>query len=104
MTTATIKLTAAITLGGGIAKAGEIIEVSEENAKALILRGKAELATAADEDDGDDFPDLSKMNKVKLLEIAAQAGLTDITEANNKAEIVAAIEGAMKAKSAEAGE
>lgn len=49
MKTATIKLTAAITLGGGIAKAGEIIEVSEEAAKSLMLRGKAELATAADE-------------------------------------------------------
>lgn len=49
MKTATIKLTAAITLGGGIAKAGDIIEVPEDAAKNLLQRGKAELATAADE-------------------------------------------------------
>lgn len=49
MKTATIKLTAAIVVDGKIAKAGSIIEAPEDHAKALILRGKAELATAADE-------------------------------------------------------
>jgi hypothetical protein len=49
MKTATIKLTAAIVVDGKIAKAGSIIEVPEDAAKGLILRGKAELATAADE-------------------------------------------------------
>ncbi|WOH61911.1 hypothetical protein [Bradyrhizobium sp. BWC-3-1] len=49
MKTANIKLTAAIVVDGKIAKAGSIIEAPEDHAKGLILRGKAELATVADE-------------------------------------------------------
>lgn len=64
MKTATIKLTAAIVVDGKIAKAGTIIDAPEDAAKGLILRGKAELATAADEPaeevetetEGDDKP------------------------------------------------
>lgn len=50
MKTATVKLTAAITVDGEIAKAGTILEnIPEDRAKNLILRGRAELATASDE-------------------------------------------------------
>jgi len=50
MKTATIKLTAAIVVDGKIAKAGKVLlDVPEENAKGLLLRGKAVLATDADE-------------------------------------------------------
>jgi hypothetical protein len=95
-----IKLTSAIGIGGILYRAGSVIEVSDEAAKDLLRRGKGELATAADEEEyeegGDDFPDLSKMSKAKLLEIAASGGLTDITDANTKAEIIAAIEAAVQ--------
>jgi hypothetical protein len=66
MKTATIKLTAAIVVDGKIAKAGTVLEgIPEDAAKALLNRGKAELATAADqpaeeveaeETEGDDKP------------------------------------------------
>lgn len=50
MKTANIKLTAAIVVDGKIAKAGTVLlDVPEDHAKGLLNRGKAELATAADE-------------------------------------------------------
>jgi hypothetical protein len=50
MKTANIKLTAAIVVDGKIAKAGSVLlDVPEENAKGLLNRGKAVLATEADE-------------------------------------------------------
>jgi hypothetical protein len=49
MTTVNLKLTAAIAIGGEIIHAGEIIEVSQEAAKNLLHRGKAELATGEDD-------------------------------------------------------
>jgi len=39
-----LKLTSAIAIGGAIVKAGEVIEVSETEAKSLLHRGKAVLA------------------------------------------------------------
>lgn len=49
MKTATIKLTAAIAIEGNIVRAGEIITVPEVAAKNLMHRGRAVLATEADE-------------------------------------------------------
>jgi hypothetical protein len=50
MKTANIKLTAAIVVDGTIAPAGKVLlDVPEDHAKGLLLRGKAVLATAADE-------------------------------------------------------
>ena len=43
-----LKVSSAFMVGGHIAKAGEIVEVSEGEAKDLLQRGKATLATAAD--------------------------------------------------------
>lgn len=43
-----LKVSSAFTVGGRIAKAGEIVEVSEGAAKDLLHRGKATLATSAD--------------------------------------------------------
>lgn len=101
MQTAILKLTSAIAIAGVICKAGDIVEVPEQAAKNLLHRGKAVLATADDEgggsDEGDDkrdAPDLSKLNKAQLLEAAAAAGVTDVTDQNTKAEILAAIEAA----------
>lgn len=50
MKTANIKLTAAIVVDGKIAKAGSVLlDVPEDHAKGLLNRGKAVLATDADE-------------------------------------------------------
>lgn len=43
-----LKVSSAFMVGGHIAKSGEIVEVSEGEAKDLLQRGKATLATAAD--------------------------------------------------------
>lgn len=43
-----LKVSSAFLVGGTIAKAGEIVEVSESEAKDLLQRGKATLTTAAD--------------------------------------------------------
>lgn len=41
----TLKLTSAVALGGSIRKAGALVEVSEPDARNLLDRGKAVLAT-----------------------------------------------------------
>jgi hypothetical protein len=43
-----LKLTSAIAVGGDILRAGHIIEMVEHEAKDLLRRGKAVLATLAD--------------------------------------------------------
>lgn len=48
-TTATVKLTAAVGIAGELVRAGTIVTIPEEAAKNLLHRGKAELATEADE-------------------------------------------------------
>lgn len=48
MKTIWLKVTSAIVVGGEIAAPGELVEVTESEAKNLLHRGKAELATAED--------------------------------------------------------
>lgn len=43
-----LKVSSAFTVDGVIAKAGEIVEVLEDDAKSLLNRGKAVLAEAED--------------------------------------------------------
>ena len=43
-----LKVSSAFLVGGEIAKTGEIVEVTESEAKDLLQRGKATLATASD--------------------------------------------------------
>lgn len=43
-----LKVSSAFMVDGQIAKAGDIVEVSEGDAKDLLHRGKATLATASD--------------------------------------------------------
>lgn len=47
--TVTLKLTAAIAVEGKLLKRNQLVEVSEQEAQSLLRRGKAELATSADE-------------------------------------------------------
>ena len=43
-----VKLTASLSIAGVIKEIGHILEVTEEEAKALLHRGVAEVATEAD--------------------------------------------------------
>lgn len=58
--TVMLKVTSAFLVGGEVARNGEVVEVTTAEAKDLLHRGKAVLATAADEpklaaqDAGDD--------------------------------------------------
>lgn len=83
----TLKLTAAIVIDGEICKAGELVELSEVEARNLLSRGKAELhgMTEADE------IDLSKLNKTALQELAKSLEI-EFTDADTKAQLIAAIE------------
>lgn len=91
-----LKLTSAIVVDGGIVKAGQLVELSGPEAKNLLSRGKAVLATADDGYHGDDEDetsgvDLSKLNKTQLQEIAKGHGV-DFEESTTKAQLIAAIE------------
>lgn len=44
----TLKVTSAFTIGGDIARPGELVEVTVSEAKDLLQRGKAVLAVEAD--------------------------------------------------------
>lgn len=48
MNTVTLKLTAAIVVAGQVLRPGSLVEVTESEAKDLLRRGKAVVATAAD--------------------------------------------------------
>lgn len=60
METVMLKVTSAFFIGGRMARQGDVVEVPTADAKHLLHRGKAVLATAADEpklaaqDAGDD--------------------------------------------------
>lgn len=91
-----LKLTSAIGIDGNVCRAGSIVEVSELEAKNLLSRGKAVLATEADGvpvpgEAEDLLPDFSKMNKAELLQFCA-ANDIQADEGMTKAEILAAIE------------
>ncbi len=47
--TVMLKVTSAFLVGGDVARSGEVVEVTTAEAKDLLHRGKAVLATAADE-------------------------------------------------------
>lgn len=97
-------ITSAIVIDGAIAKAGSLVEVSDTEARNLLHRGKARVAT--DEDAakaGIDLPadaaegpqvDLFKLTKAELLKAAQEGGLITLSDSNTKAEIIAAIQAA----------
>jgi hypothetical protein len=110
-------LTSAIAIDGELVRAGSLVEVSELEAKNLLHRGKARLATEADGapalevdeiegdsptdddetegdeltgDDGVNEVNLDRLNKTQLIELATQLGIEpgEMT----KAQLVEAIE------------
>lgn len=90
-------LTSAIVVDGGIVKAGQLVELSEPEAKNLLSRGKARLATADDGYEGADNDgetsgvDLSRLNKTQLQEIAKGHEIA-FEDSTTKAQLIAAIE------------
>lgn len=89
-----LKLAGAVAIDGQISRAGSLIEVSEMEAKNLLHRGKAVLATAEDgveqHEDEDQGEDLSKLNKAELLEHAKGLGV-EVSDGMTKAQIIDAI-------------
>lgn len=100
-----LKLTSAIAFGGVISKAGDLVEVSENEAKNLLHRGKAVLATAEDgvEQPEDGGEDLSKLNKDRLLLLAKERGV-EIGSGATKPQIIEAIQAAAAADGEKKGE
>lgn len=88
-------LTSAIVVDGGIVKAGQMVELSEPEAKNLLSRGKARLATADDGYEGSDDEssgvDLSKLKKAQLQEIAKGHEI-EFDDKTTVAQLIAAIE------------
>lgn len=89
-------LTSAIAIEGNICRAGALIEVSEREAKNLLARGKARLATvddgAPEHDEESEQDDLSKLNKAALLELAKSEEIEG-ADSMTKAELIEALQG-----------
>jgi hypothetical protein len=91
-----LKLTSAIVVDGEIVRAGSLVELPEPEAKNLLSRGKAVLATSADGYNGGDDDDetsgvgLSRLNKTQLQEIAKGHGI-EFEDSTTKAQLIAAI-------------
>lgn len=89
-----LKLTSALVISGVVCRAGELVEVSELEAKNFLARGKAELATEEDgiddEQDDPNFDEHSKLNKEQLLAKASELGV-EIGSGATKAQIIEAI-------------
>lgn len=88
-------LTSALVIDGGICRAGSLVEVSEQEAKNFLSRGKARLATADDgapveETEAQDV-DVSRMNKAQLLQFC-EANQIEADDGMTKAQILEAIE------------
>lgn len=90
-----LKLTSAVAIDGQISRAGSLIEVSEAEAKNLLHRGKAVLATIEDgvdqHEDEDQGEDLGKLNKTQLLDLAKEQGV-EVADGMTKAQIIEAIQ------------
>lgn len=89
--TVILKITSAIAVKGVVVRPGQLIEMTNAEAINLLQRGKAELATEADEVKEDAPVDLSKLSKAQLVEAAAALGI-DLKDSDTKAAIISAIE------------
>lgn len=96
-----LKVTSAVGVDGQVVPASKpgkpsIIEVSELEAKNLLQRGKAVLATVEDgapepeADEQEAAEDLTKLNKAQLIELAIEMDIDHGTM--SKAELITAIE------------
>lgn len=90
-----IKLTSAIAISGAIAKAGEVVEVTELEAKNLLARGKGKLNDEQPADDDD--LDIEKMTKDQLIDMADQLEIEGAAKMT-KAQLIEAITAAGETK------
>ena len=90
-----IKLTSAIAIAGAIAKAGEVVEVTELEAKNLLARGKGKLNDEQPAD-ADDL-DIEKMTKDQLVDLADQMEIEGAAKMT-KAQLIEAITAAGETK------
>lgn len=89
-----IKLTAAVVIGGEIARAKSSVIVDEATAKDLLRRGKGTLVAGHDDQaDADSDVDLASLNKAQLVDVAEQLGIEGAANMT-KAGIIEAIEAA----------
>lgn len=86
-----LKLTSAIAMDGEIIKAGDLVEVTEKEAKNLLHRGKGVLAGEKElEQSAANLADLTVEALRKIADDAGVEGYRDL----KKAELIAAIEAA----------
>ena len=90
-----IKLTSAIAIAGAIAKAGEVVEVTELEAKNLLARGKGKLNE--EQPAHDDDLDIEKMTKDQLVDLAEQLEIEGAAKMT-KAQLIEAITAAGETK------
>lgn len=83
-----VRVTSAIGIGGKIHKQGTVLRLDEAVAKPLLARGKVEIPKNSD--DG-----LSNKTRAELEAFAAEKEI-DVSEAKNKAEVLALIEAALE--------
>lgn len=83
-----IKLTSAIAIAGVIAKAGEVVEVTELEAKNLLARGKGKLND--EQPLHEDDLDIEKMTKDQLVALADQLEIEGAAKMT-KAQLIEAI-------------
>lgn len=88
-----IKLTSAIAIAGAVAKAGEVVEVTELEAKNLLARGKGKL----NEEQPSDDVAIEKMTKDQLVDLADQLEIEGAAKMN-KAQLIEAITAAGETK------
>ena len=94
-----LALTSALVIDGEVVRAGNLVEVSEAEAKNFLHRGKARLATAEDgvpETAAEVETNLGKMTKAQLLDFAGTNQLCEVSDSMTKADILAAIEASLE--------
>lgn len=84
-----LKVSSAFLVGGQLAKAGEIVEVTGTEAKDLLARGKATVATVADSPEDQEQEQEQHQDEVQQPEGEAVAEAAAETEAEAPAEAVA---------------
>lgn len=75
-----LKVSSAFLVGGQLAKAGEIVEVTGTEAKDLLARGKATVATVADAPVDQDQEQEQHQDEVQQPEAEAEAPVEAVAE------------------------
>ncbi|MEY8099044.1 hypothetical protein AB9F29_16705 [Falsihalocynthiibacter sp. S25ZX9] len=87
-----VRVTSAIGVGGKIHKPGAVLRLDEAAAKSLLRRGKVEIAG---DKAGKSASDLSSKTRAELEAFADEKEI-DVSEAKNKADVLALIEAALE--------